>query len=80
MEKSISEIVQPHFHGKPKFHYVVKYQGRVLYRCTSVMKYQDEVLDAIIDRFRQENGIVSIFRNGERVAVLNRIKRGLKSI
>ena len=80
MEKSISEIVQPHFYGKPKFHYVVKYQSRVLYRCTSVMKYQDEVLDALIDRFRQENGVVSIFRNGERVAVLNRLKRGLKSI
>jgi len=77
MEKSINVL---QWYGKPKFHYEVKWQCKVIYRCTSTAQYQEDVLDALIDRFRQEKGVVSIFRNGDKVAVLNRLKITFKSI
>jgi hypothetical protein len=68
----------PNFQGKPKFHYVVKRSGRLVYRCTSVMKDQEEVLNTLIERFKDDKGIVHIFRNGERVKVINQLKMGRK--
>jgi predicted RecB family nuclease len=78
MEKSISELVIPQFQGKPKFHYVVKRDCRLVYRCTSVMEDQDDVLNTLIDMFKADKGVVHIFRNGERVKVINQLKIGWK--
>ena len=78
MEKSVSEVVIPNFKGKPKFHYVVKRSCRLVYRCTSVMKDQDEVLNTLIERFKDDKGVVHIFCNGERVKVINQLKMGRK--
>ena len=78
MEKSISELAEPNFYGKPKFHYVVKRDCRLVYRCTSISKDQEYVLDTLIDMFKADKGVVHIFRNGERVKVINRLKIGRK--
>lgn len=72
MVKSVSEL---NFYGKPKFHYVVKRCCRLVYRCTSVMKDQEYVLNTLIDRFKDDKSVVHIFRNGERVKVLNQLKK-----
>jgi hypothetical protein len=66
--------ISSYFQGKPKFHYVVKRSCRLVYRCTSVMKDQDEVLNTLIERFKDNKGVVHIFRNGERVKVINHLK------
>jgi hypothetical protein len=78
MEKSISELVQPHFYGKPKFHYVVKRESTIVYRCTSVMKDQEDVLSTLIDRFNADKGVIRIFCNEKEIKVLNRLKMGRK--
>jgi hypothetical protein len=78
MEKSISEIIQPHFYGKPKFHYVVKRESTIVYRCTSVMKDQKDVLNTLIDRFKADKGVIRIFCNEKEIKVLNRLKMGRK--
>ena len=70
MITSFTELHQLHFQGKPKFHYVVKISSRLVYRCTSVMKDQEEVLNTLIERFKDDKGVVHIFRNGERVKVI----------
>jgi len=71
-------ITSIQWYGKDKFHYVVKRNAYVVYRCTSVSKYQDDVLNAIIDRYKADKGVVRIFRNGEEIMVLNRLKLGRK--
>jgi len=78
MDKSISNLNQPHFEGKPKFHYVVKRENYEVYRCTSVMKDQEFVLNTLIDRYKADKGVVRIFCNGEQLKVLNRLKMGRK--
>jgi len=78
MDKSISEIEQPHFYDKPKFNYIVKRNNYEVYRCTSVMKDQEYVLNTLIDRYKADKGVVRIFCNGEEIKVLNRLKLGRK--
>jgi hypothetical protein len=78
MEKSISEIVQPHFYGKPKFQYIVKRESYEVYRCTSVMKDQEDVLNTLIDRYKADSGVIRIYCNGNEIKVLNRLKLGRK--
>jgi hypothetical protein len=78
MEKSISELVQPHFYGKPKFHYIVKRESYEVYRCTSVMKDQNEVLETLIDRYKADSGVIRIYCNGKEIKVLNQLKMGRK--
>ena len=75
MEKSISAL---EWFGKPKFHYIVKRDCRVVYRCTSIMKDQESVLNELIDLFKADKGVVNIFCNGEKIKVLNRLKIGRK--
>jgi len=78
MDKSISKIEQPQFYDKPKFNYIVKRDAYVVYRCTSVLKDQESVLNTLIDRYKEDRGVVRIFRNGEEIIVLNRLKLGRK--
>ena len=66
------------WYEKPKFHYVVKRCCRLVYRCTSVMVDQEEVLNTLIERFKDDKSVVHIFRNGEKIKVLNRLKIGRK--
>jgi hypothetical protein len=72
MVKSVSEL---NFYGKPKFHYVVKRESYEVYRCTSVMKDQEDVLNTLIERFKDDKCVVHIFRNGEKIKVLNQLKK-----
>jgi hypothetical protein len=39
------------------------------------MKDQENVLNTLIERFKDDKGVVHIFRNGERVKVLNQLKK-----
>jgi hypothetical protein len=39
------------------------------------MKDQEYVLNTLIDRFKDDKSVVHIFRNGERVKVLNQLKK-----
>lgn len=66
------------WYGKPKYKYEVKRDCRLVYRCTSVMKNQDDVLEILTDRFKADSGIVHIYRNGELIKVLNKLKMGRK--
>jgi fructose-1,6-bisphosphatase len=76
MEKSISNL---EWFGKAKFHYIVKRESYEVYRCTSIAKYQDDVIETLIDRFKADKGVVRIFCNGIEIMVLNRIKVGGKA-
>ena len=76
----IKSVPRLQWYGKPKFHYVVKYENSEIYRCTSVAKYQEDVLEVLISRFKRENGLVSIFCNGSKVCVLKGLKIAFKSI
>ena len=78
MEKSINELEGPIWHGKKKFHYIVKRESYEVYRCTSVCSDQESILSTLIDRYKADSGVVRIFCNGEQVKVLNRLKLGRK--
>lgn len=73
-----NELQEPVWYGKPKFHYVVKRESSIVYRCTSVCSDQESILSTLIDRFKADNGVVRIYRNGEQIKVLNRLKTGRK--
>ncbi|CAB4162120.1 hypothetical protein UFOVP778_29 [uncultured Caudovirales phage] len=75
MKKSISSL---EWFGKAKFHYIVKRDSYEVYRCTSVMKDQNDVLETLIDRFKADSGVVRIFCNGIEIKVLNKLKMGRK--
>lgn len=75
MEKSTHRL---EWFGKPKFHYVVKRESSEVYRCTSVAKYQDDVLNTLIERYKADKGVVHIYCNGEVVKVINQLKLGRK--
>lgn len=75
MKKSISSL---EWFGKAKFQYIVKRDSYEVYRCTSVMKDQNDVLETLIDRFKADSGVVRIFCNGVEIKVLNRLKMGMK--
>lgn len=64
--------------GKPKYKYEVKRGAEILYRCTSVIKNQDDVIETLIDRFKADKCVVRIFCNGIEIMVLNRLKLGRK--
>lgn len=78
MITSKNELQEPVWYGKPKFHYVVKRESSIVYRCTSVSSDQESILSALIDRFKADSGVVRIYRNGEQIKVLNRLKTGRK--
>jgi hypothetical protein len=63
------------WYGKTKFKYEVKRDCRLVYRCTSVSNDQEYVLDTLIDMFKADKGVVHIFRNGEKIKVLNQLKK-----
>jgi len=71
-------ITSIQWYGKPKFHYIVKRESYEVYRCTSVLKDQESVLNTLIDRYKEDRGVVRIFCNGEQIKVLNRLKTGRK--
>ncbi len=75
MEKSISSL---EWFGKPKYKYEIKRGAEILYRCTSVMKNQDDVLETLIDRYKADKGVINIYCNGELIKVLNKLKMGRK--
>ena len=74
MITSKNVLQEPVWYGKPKFHYVVKRESSIVYRCTSVSSDQESILSALIDRFKADSGVVRIYRNGEQIKVLNRLK------
>ena len=66
------------WYGKPKYKYEVKRGAEILYRCTSIAKYQDDVLETLIDRYKADKGVINIYCNGELIKVLNKLKMGRK--
>lgn len=64
------------WYGKPKFHYKVLKNNMLYYSCVSTAKYQDEVLNELIRRFKGENKPYKIFCNGNLVEIVNRGKSG----
>lgn len=60
------------WYGNKKYHYVVKRGGHIVYRCTSVGDYQDQVLDTLIDRYGNDTKEVYIYRNTALLMVLNK--------
>lgn len=76
MEKLISSL---EWFGKPKYKYEVKRGAEILYRCISIAKYQDDVLEELINRFKGEKSVIKIICNGEEKIVLNRLKVGRKA-
>ena len=61
------DTINTFWYGKPKFHYVVKKNSRLLYSCTSVMKDQDEVLNTLIERYKNDYEIIHIYCNGQKL-------------
>lgn len=78
MITSKNVLQEPVWYGKPKFHYVVKRESSIVYICTSVCSDQESILSVLIDRFKADSGVVRIYRNGEQIKVLNRLKTGRK--
>lgn len=72
------EYKGPFWFGKPKYKYEIKRGAEILYRCTSVMKNQDDVLETLIDRYKADKGVINIYCNGELIKVLNKLKMGRK--
>lgn len=78
MEKSVKSVnayQTPLWYGKPKYHYKVFKNSFLFYSCTSVAKYQSDVLDSIRERFLGDSSVYKVYCNGTLVEVIN---KGLK--
>lgn len=79
MEKSVKSVnayQTPLWYGKPKYHYKVFKNNILFYSCTSIAKYQDDIIKAIIDRFKGDSSTYKIYRNGTLTEVVNKGVKG----
>lgn len=79
MKKSINQLQERFWYGKLKYHYQV-FHGRLLYyTCVSVAKHQEDVIDAIVERFKVDRRPFKLFCNGTHIKTINEGKIGRKS-
>lgn len=73
--EKIGKIDTISWYGKKKYRYQVKRGSDVLYNCISTAKYQDDVLEVLVERYRGDKSTIRIICNGDTVALLNRQKK-----
>lgn len=79
MKKSINQLQERFWYGKPKYHYQVFHGRKLQYTCISVAKYQHEIIDCIVERFKGDRRPFKLFCNDTHIKTINEGKIGRKS-